>query len=329
MRRQCRGFPRGLDVLAGFGSDEALAILEEEGDTEYEGYDQMLSDLRKEMPRMMEERKQENLYYAWLYSLLPLLGSPKGKAVPGFLTTREWTRKELSTALASWAELRHDTILYVKQSYAPAEQMARPRPKVGYVEPYPETYERIARMVGKMRTDLTALGVMPEGLERNYEAFEAVAARLAALSRKELAGEPLSEEENAFLVSVAGALKNSTSLPEALRKKTLSDADSRMAVIADVHTDNNTEQVLEEGVGTPFLLTVTMPIEGRMTTLKGAVFGYYEFKWPMGDRLTDEKWQGIIANDRTRPPQPPWLQGTGLGVGVGVLPPDVPKPPWR
>lgn len=224
------------------------------------------------------------------------------------MKTDAWTRKELATALASWAELRHDTILYVKQSYTPAPRgiMRPPRTPVGYVEPYPEVYTRIQKMVEKMRTDLGALGVMPKGLENNYKRFETISGRLAELSRKELAGEKLTEEDYRWITSVAKQLKYSVQLPAELKKKILSGTDSEMALVADVHTDTNVKKVLEEGVGTPFILTVNMPIDGKMTTLKGAVFSYYEFKWPMKDRLTDEKWQAMLKKESKRPELPTW-----------------------
>jgi len=47
-----------------------------------------------------------------------------------------WTDKELNAALGSWAELRHDTILYAKQSVRdgmPPSSYLRQ----GYVEPNP------------------------------------------------------------------------------------------------------------------------------------------------------------------------------------------------
>jgi len=35
------------------------------------------------------------------------------------------------------------------------------------------------------------------------------------------------------------------------------------------------------------------------------VFSYYEFPWPIDDRLTDEKWRGML-DDGTAPPPPEW-----------------------
>ena len=60
------------------------------------------------------------------------------------MQTKAWQDKELTTVLASWAELRHDTILYAKQSYT-VRQVAAPveKPVVSYVEPVPEFYNRL------------------------------------------------------------------------------------------------------------------------------------------------------------------------------------------
>jgi len=306
---QRRFMPRGLDVMATFGCDEALAILKADGDTEYKGYDQMLAFLRKDVGAMMAERKAENLYYAWLHALQPMMKPIESTRVPACLRSPDWMRKQLATSLASWAELRHDTILYVKQSYTPAPRAAPPRPRVmpGYVEPAPEVFRRIGRMVAKMNKDLAALGVMPKGLDANYTKFAALCDRLAALADKEVAGKALTDADHKFLHNVAAALKATTVLPPDLAKKVLSETDAKMALIADVHTDTNVKLVLEEGVGTPFLLTVTMPLGGRTTTLHGAVFSYYEFKQPMGDRLTDEAWQKMLADSSKRPAPPSWV----------------------
>jgi len=304
-----RMFPRGLDVMAVFGCDEALAMLKWSGDTEYEGYDEMVKFLRKDVAKMMAERKDENLYYSWLHALQPMMKPITSKNVPDCMRSRRWLRdKQLVTALASWAELRHDTILYVKQSYTPAKRGVPPKPRIphGYVEPQPDVFRRIGLMVSKMNKDLAALGVMPEGLDRNYTSFAELCERLAAIADKELGGKELTAEDDAFIARAAGRLKATTVLPHELRKKVLSETDSKMALIADVHTDNNSKKVLEEGVGAPFLLSVRMQLAGKMTTLQGAVFSYYEFKHPMDDRLTDEAWQKMLETAAARPKLPEW-----------------------
>lgn len=86
-----------------------------------------------------------------------------------------------------------------------------------------------------------------------------------------------------------------------------SDADRRMAIVADVHTDTNSGMVLEEAVGNPYHIFVAVPIEGNLTVVKGAAFSYYEFKHPMSDRLTDEKWQEMLDNQKA-PETPEWTK---------------------
>ena len=43
---------------------------------------------------------------------------PKDSRYPAFMHNNAWTHKDLQTALGSWTELKHDTILYAKQVMA-------------------------------------------------------------------------------------------------------------------------------------------------------------------------------------------------------------------
>jgi len=67
-------------------------------------------------------------------------------------------------------------------------------------------------------------------------------------------------------------------------------------IVADVHTDTNPpRQVLEEGVGYVDLILVAYKIpDGRILIGTGPVLSYYEFKHPMAERLTDEKWREML-----------------------------------
>jgi len=95
--------------------------------------------------------------------------------------------------------------------------------------------------------------------------------------------------------------------PADIMEKITSNADEQMDVIADVHTDLNTSQVLEEGVGLPFDIYVIIGDGPDRRLCRGAVFSYYEFKWPLDDRLTDEAWQKMEAAEK-RPDLPGWTQ---------------------
>lgn len=85
----------------------------------------------------------------------------------------------------------------------------------------------------------------------------------------------------------------------------------RTTIVADVHTDGNTEQVLEEGVGYVRLIVVAYKVlDGRILIGVGPVMSYYEFKQPMRDRLTDEKWREVLNSNP--PEEPEWIPNFGV-----------------
>jgi hypothetical protein len=80
----------------------------------------------------------------------------------------------------------------------------------------------------------------------------------------------------------------------------------KTTIVADVHTDSNSGNVLEEGVGHVDIIVVAYKLpDGSIINCAGPVLSHYEFKQPMQDRLTDEKWRETLE---TNPPQrPEWV----------------------
>jgi len=304
-----RAFPRGLDICAVLGSKRALEILEAEGDTEYTKYYNQLNNLKEEFSLKTIEEWKQNLYWRWLYALLPLLEENKNTNLPCFTQSPAWIDKELQTTLGSWTELRHDTILYAKQSYTMAGKGMPPEPKLtyGYVEPYPEVYARLEEMMRDLRNNLIALDLAIEGIPEKMEEFEELLNKLKIISEKEINNTTLSNEEYEFIWNVGSKLVFLKEFPSEILEKITSDTDEKMEIVADVHTDVNTGQVLEEGVGSPFNIYVIINDARGIRICRGAVFSYYEFKHPMEDRLTDEKWQEM-GEKRERPNKPDWVK---------------------
>ncbi|MCD6385208.1 DUF3160 domain-containing protein [Candidatus Sumerlaeota bacterium] len=303
-----RAFPRGLDILAVLGSRRALAILEQEGDTEYSDYYDQLNRLKEEFASLSTTDWQQNLYWRWLYSLLPLLEEKKGTNLQRFLQSTAWLDKEIQTALGSWAELRHDTILYAKQSSTLLGMGLMPQPKLtyGYVEPYPEVYARLKEMMTSLRKNLATLEIDLPAVSEKLIQFENLLENLKTISIKELNGTPLLESEYRLIWNIGDTLCSLKHFPPDIMEKITSGTDEKMALIADVHTEGNTGQVLEVGVGAPFNIFVIINDDSGYRLCRGAVFSYYEFKHPMDDRLTDEKWQELQRR-RERPEQPRWV----------------------
>jgi len=286
-----RGFPRGLDVMALLGSDRSRELLDELDDSNYAYYDRQYGALEAEFNSFDAAEWNKNLYWSWLFALKPLLDD-HGAGYPTFMQTDAWQDKELTTALASWAELRHDTILYAKQSYTMVETSMPPeeKPVVGYVEPVPEFYNRLLALTRMTNNGLTEMDVLDDSSKYRLENLENILARLVNISSKELENKELSTDDYDFIKNFGDNLGGVIADVDDKAKKT--------TIIADVHTDINTEQVLEEGVGYVDMIVVAYKLpDGRVLVGAGPVMSYYEFKQPMDDRLTDEAWRDLLDSN--------------------------------
>jgi hypothetical protein len=261
----------------------------------------------------------ETLYNAWLYTFFPLI-EVRGEGYPAFMQSSAWLDKQLNTVLGSWAELKHDTILYAKQVYAElggGPPPPPPEPPKGYVEPVPQFYARLVALTAMTRQGLDSRGLLSELDKSSLDTLETLARSLQTMAEKELRGEPLTEDEYTTIRFYGGQLENLTMAaadsdmedPYAVRSM---DEEPQAAVIADVATNPASEppSALEGAVGRINPIYVVVPIieadgSSYLQVVKGGVFSYYEFPWPIDDRLTDEKWRGML-DDGSAPPPPDW-----------------------
>jgi len=293
-----RAFPRGLDVMALLGCERAREILMELSDTKYEDYETQFNKLKEKFDNFTDANWQKNLYWAWLYALKPLLKRYE-EGYPTFMQTRAWQDKELTTSLASWTQLRHDTILYAKQSYTMVTS-AIPYPQkqvVGYVEPVPYFYNRLLALTQMTNKGLDEMHVLDDTQRHRLKNLQGILEKLVNISSKELENKELTKKDYDFIKNFGTELNSVIANVDEKAKKT--------TVVADVHTDGNTHQVLEEGVGYVRLMLVAYKVpDGRILIGAGPVMSYYEFKYPMDDRLTDEKWRNLLASNP--PKRPKW-----------------------
>jgi len=148
------------------------------------------------------------------------------------------------------------------------------------------------------REGLTKMGVLNETLTQNLQSLEGILTRLINISIKELTGTALTEDDYMYINDVSDTLNSVVAGVNGQGKQT--------TLVADVHTDGNTEQVLEEGVGYVNLLILAYQTTNNTIYLgAGPTLSYYEFKQPMIDRLTDEQWQSMLENN-TAPTVPAW-----------------------
>lgn len=306
-----RMLPKGLDIPSAMGSKEALNILKNQGEVQYACYLENMSKMQSHVANLPIEDWTQNLYWGWLHQLKPLIDE-KPIGYPVFMRNIAWTRKDLNTFLGSWSELKHDTILYSKQVYAemgggpPEEKDDR-----GYVEPNPYVYARLASLLKMTNEGLEMRGLLTEATKDNLGKMEQLAMSLKTISEKELNNEKLTGDEYELIRSYGGQLEHfwlEVNKDEPQFKESTSQRDylneNPSAIIADVATDPN-GQVLEEGTGKISNIYVVVPIDGKLRIAKGGVYSYYEFSWPLSDRLTDKKWRDMI-NSNQAPQSPEW-----------------------
>ncbi|MEO8272014.1 MAG: DUF3160 domain-containing protein [Aureliella sp.] len=317
--KQMRLRPTGLDVMASLGNDEAIVLLESELD-EWK-YSANLMACREIAHKLDEGFWNESLYHAWVDSLRSLDAKMNDEPkAPSAFKTRAWQRKQLQTQLASWAELRRDNILYVKQSYS-VFGCAFP---CGYVEPYPDFYAKLKRMAdnaGQMLAERSPISndkvkgeLLLKNRERQIAFFQEMSRSMLMLeeiARNELRGEPLVNAQREFLRATfddSGKLKFGSA-----RVTDFSGWYSRLyygrhqdparwspmtskPVVADVHTSPEAlPVVLEAATGQARLMLIAIEGPKDATVYVGPVSSYYEFWQPAEQRLTDEEWRKRLA----------------------------------
>jgi hypothetical protein len=306
-QKQERGMPSGLDVMAALGNDEAVSLLQPDLDAFH--YSANLLAARMLVKQRPPESWRQSVYDVWLDALSKLDGVPDRGAFPQAMRGLAWQAKELQTQLGSWAELRHDTILYAKQSYTAVASCEYP---TGYVEPYPEVFARVARFATEMKRRLDAGALTQQGVGEFLDRFAGTVRRLESLARRELAGEEFTGDEKDFVKTTievhvesgggcgGGFVRYSGWYPTLLYG---SPPAEWAPTVADVHTGPN--GVLEEGVGDVNFLVVAIDNGGDRAAYVGPVYSYYEFTSP--ERLTDEEWQQRIGAGQL-PERPPWTR---------------------
>lgn len=302
-----RLIPSALDLAATFGSRFAYREQEKNGVTDLPHYDAKMNEMRELVAGRSHSAWGSTVYDGWLWSLEPSW-KPHGDAFPDFMRTRAWTVKSHQTGFGSYAELRHDTILYVKQSSAEGEFQQPALTYRNWVEPDPVVYERLSAITGLMQRGLETRGLLTEEQTSLLDDTTSLLDFFARIARDELAGRPISRDDNRTLRYIGDRLEEMwlrtaerTGPPGDI---TPNDADD--AVIADIA--RGFDEVLEIGTGRFDPVLVLVPDnQGKFEVAIGAVYSYYEFTQPVSNRLTDEAWRAMLNKDKA-PDRPSWEQ---------------------
>ena len=325
-----RALPKGLDVMASMGVASAERILLDEL-KEAQQWDGFVPALSRMKQRMREIDWQQTISNRWMDALKTLHDTNDG--YPFFMLTPEWQKKDLNAALASWAELKHDAILYAKQPFgAECGGGGPPEPVVtGYVEPNVQFWRKAISLLNATADVLERHHLTTEKGKRATERLHEEAQFLLRVSEEELAGKKLAEADYDALKHIGATFENiSLDLVRDEEQflmgwNDVEGTDRKVALIADVYTANslnNPEKcVMYVAVGLADEIYCIVEVDGYLWLMRGAVLSYRETRRGLDIlRLTDEEWQ---KNLETYPDEgrPTWMQD----IIVPLKPAEAPK----
>lgn len=316
--------PRGLDVMAAMGIGAAERVLRSELKEQeaWPGFDRALAQADSVARQTPWGASVAN---GWMHVLAVMChagDTVRHAALPYFMGSEQWQKKDLNAALASWAELKHDAILYAKQPMEAECGDGGPDAPVvkGYVEPNVAFWEAAENLLRATDKVLTSYGLITEKSVSAMGDMRELAEFLSAMSRKELKGQELSKEEYNQIEIVGSRLENISlnlvreSDQMLMGWSDLTSADKKVAVVADVFTANGDNVpsdkrcVLYEGNGLADEIYVVVPVGRYLYLMRGAVLSYREFTKAVDEpRLTDEEWQEQLkAQPETG--RPAWMR---------------------
>lgn len=315
--KQFRMLPDPLDILSVFGNENAMMLMEEEMEKYHYAY--KVSELKYLVDAYDESYWNSSIYNTWLSAIMKLNPPASASGLPYFMQTTAWHHEKLNTQLTSWAQLRHDNILYAKQSYTGGTGCSYP---YTYVEPYPEFYAHISAFAAHASDffhDLLAVD-FPDLAQRvsvYYDRYGEIMGTLEEIAEKELSGQSLSEVQLVFLKTMINEYMASGPSVSGWIVDLLfpaMDAWDPDFTVADVHTQptepNGAEvgNVLHVGNGLINMAVVIAPSNtssAEQMAFVGPVGSFHTEIRRNFYRIDDDEWEQLFIEGKT-PERPQW-----------------------
>jgi hypothetical protein len=257
-----------------------------------------------------------SLYNAWLGTLRAMspaadLSGQTPAGLPAVARTQAWSRRVMNTQLASWAELRHDTLLYAKQSYTGYPVCEFPD---AYVDPYPEMWKALAAYAERGKQILAQLPESAQGpAMTHFSELGNVATRLEDMARRQMTGMPFTAEQLAWVNEVVNIKEVPNcgapiQVPDGWYVKLFykrDDSTKHDPTIADVHTNPVDTEVLHVATGNPRLMIMTAETCVGPRAYVGLASAYHEKLTTGFKRMTDQEWKEEL---KTFPADVEWMK---------------------
>jgi hypothetical protein len=328
----CRLFPSTLDVLFALGNDASAQLLIPELDAYH--YSTNLAALRYLVDAYEPEFWSSSLYNMWLNAIRALNPPADRQSLPAFMQTAAWWQQKMNSQLASWAELRHDNLLYAKQSYTGIGVCSYP---YGYVEPVPLFYQRMKTLAQTALEKFSRHAYIGSYVTEFFDLLYQVSDTLESIASKELAGLPIDDNEIGFMRRTIQDVPNCMPTYGGWYIKLWSTMEEYQTeeqqvdfVVADYHTTpsdcagNIMGWVSHAGTGSVDLAILTVPnAEAKLIAYAGPVASYHEYVTTNFQRLTDDEWAEAFLTSASRPD---WVnlylanaEGKSRGAGATLI----------
>lgn len=315
-----RPLPDPLDAMAALGNEDALALLE--GEMEQYRYAPNMAGLISLIDAYDDSFWEQSLYNRWLGAIRSLNPPASGIGMPYFMHTTAWHQEKLNTQLTSWAQLRHDNILYGKQSFTGGTGCSYP---YAYVEPYPEFYQKLQEYASEASAFYERMfsGELLEARDSiisYYQRYGSIMKIFSQIARNEMDGVPLSDQEMTFMKTMINGYMASgptisgwyTDLYFNVQKGLTWDF-----TVADVHTQPTDEfgtvvgRVLHVGNGkiNMGVFLAENPCDpGHLMAFAGPVSSFHQQVTEQFNRLTDQEWEAsFFGGEEFYPQRPDWV----------------------
>lgn len=327
-----RPLPDPLDVLAVLGNEDAIALLEDEME-EYK-YAYKISALKYLVDTYDEDFWEQSLYNTWLSANRELNPLASSGNLPYFMKTTAWHHEKLNTQLTSWAQLRHDNILYGKQSYTGGTGCSYP---FTYIEPYPEFYGRLQYFAENAAAFFQEVFDGYDFVSKNsfinyYTRYAEIMAIFKTIAGKELSGSPINDTEIIFLKTMINSFMASGPSINGWFNDLffdISDALNWDYTVADVHTQPTDEfgnvvgHVLHVGNGYINMGVFLAPNPTNPEHLLVFAGPVSSFHYDVTDnfyRYTDQEWEKKFIWNEELPARPDWIAVYMAGKTGETLP---------
>jgi hypothetical protein len=328
-----RPLPDPLDVMAALGNEDALALLE--GELEQYKYAGKMAGLKYLIDAYDPGFWEQSMYNRWLDAIRSLNPQASIQGFPYFMQTTAWHQEKLNTQLTAWAQLRHDNILYGKQSYTGGTGCSYP---YTYIEPYPELYGKIHAFASEASLFFERV-LQGEQLEakdhilRYYDRYAELMLNFKTISEKQLDRIPLTEPEVTFLKTMINSYMASGPSITGWYNELFFDASKGVSwdfTVADVHTQPTDEfgavvgNVLHVGNGLinmGVFLAENPCNPGQLMAFTGPVSSFHQQVTAQFRRLTDQDWEEGFFSGMETPERPDWI-GAFLLNSEGTLYPE-------